>query len=291
MSNGGIGLMPNADDSSAARAIGLWRRVVDAVDDGPEDRSTAVFWGQTASRYIDVRIPAGRPRCGAADLRGLSEADLAVFGRQQGFAGDLAVAGDRFTWHRDMDLQPPSGRPDTGLVRIEGALLHEQGEAALPGSVYRETFERIASGARRRVALRAAAWPGHPTGAGAPVPAELVVIDDHFLFARARPAPLAVAPALGPLLAEARRAAPDRITDLLDCEFAKGRLDGEAGRWTVEVSTLPWREGRPAFPPGRARLDDDVLTVETPAGDVRWAVADSSVPASELLRLFGDGPP
>lgn len=279
--------MPNADDPSADRAVGLWRRVSFAVDDGPEDRSTAVFWGQTARRYIDVRIPAGRPRCGAADLPRLSEADLAILGRQQGFAGDLAVAGDRFTWHRDMDVQPVSARPDTGLVRIAGDLLHEEGEAATPGSVYRETFERIASGARRRVALRAASWPG----GGVPVAAELVVIDDHFLFARARPAPLPAAPSLGPLLAEARRVAPGRIAGLLDCEFSHGRLDGGAGRWTIELSTLPWREGAPAFAPGGARLDGDVLTVDTPAGQVRWRIADSSLPASELVALFGDGAP
>ena len=38
--------MPDTDPS-VLRAIGLWRRVSFAVDEGAADRTTAVFWGQT----------------------------------------------------------------------------------------------------------------------------------------------------------------------------------------------------------------------------------------------------
>jgi len=128
-----------------------------------------------------------------------------ALGQQQGFAGDLVCVGDRFTWHRDIDFQPPTGRPDTGLVRIEGDTLHEEGDAADAGSTYRETFRRIASGSRRRLALRSAAGEGHMSASAAPVRADLVVIDDHLLLARARPEALPAAPGLGSLLANARR--------------------------------------------------------------------------------------
>ncbi len=278
--------MPNMGASTSARAIGLWRRTSIAVGDGPENRTMTVFWGQTSGRYIDVRVPVRRPRCEAGDLARLSDRDLMTLGRQQGFAGHLVCAGDRFTWHRDIDFQPPTGRPDTGLVRIDGDTLHERGDSAVPGTPYRETFERTASGSRRRLALRAAAGEGHLSASGAPARADLVVIDDHFLFARARPASLPAGPGLGSLLANARRDAPDRIATLLDCEIAKGVLRSDAGRWTIEVSTLPWREGRAAFAFDGARLDRDRLTCWSHAGTVGWTVVESTLPAADIIGLF-----
>lgn len=281
--------MSDTGSPASARAIGLWRRTSFAVGDGPEDRATTVFWGQTSRRYIDVRVPVRRPRCEAGDLARLSDRDVMTLGQQQGFAGDLICVGDRFTWHRDIDFQPPTGRPDTGLVRIDGDILHEQGDFAVPGTTYRETFERITSGSRRRLALRSAAGEGHTSASGAPVRADLVVIDDHFLLARARPEALPAAPGLGFLLTDARRDAPDRLPALLDCEIAKGLLQSNAGRWTIEVSTLPWREGRAAFAFEGARLDDGRLTCRSDAGTVRWTVVDSTLPASEIVRLFSGG--
>jgi len=216
--------MSDTGSSASTRAIGLWRRTSFAVGDGPEDRTTTVFWGQTSRRYIDVRVPVRRPRCEAGTLARLADRDVRALGQQQGFAGDLVCVGDRFTWHRDIDFQPPTGRPDTGLVRIEGDTLHEEGSAAA-GSTYRETFRRIASGSRRRLALRSAAGEGHMSASAAPVRADLVLIDDHFLLARARPEALPAAPGLGSLLANARRDAPDRLPALLDCEQAPAPAD------------------------------------------------------------------
>lgn len=281
--------MSDTGSSASARAIGLWRRTSFAVGDGPEDRTTTVFWGQTSRRYIDVRVPVRRPRCEPGDLACLADRDVRALGQQQGFAGDLVCVGDRFTWHRDIDFQPPTGRPDTGLVRIEGDTLHEEGSAAAAGSTYRETFRRIASGSRRRLALRSAAGEGHMSASAAPVRADLVLIDDHFLLARARPEALPAAPGLGSLLANARRDAPDRLLALLDCEIAKGQLQSNAGRWTIEVSTLPWREGTAAFALEGARLDGERLTCQSRAGTVRWTVVDSTLPASEIISLFSSG--
>lgn len=78
------------------RAIGLWRRTSFAVGDGPEDRTTTVFWGQTSRRYIDVRVPVQRPCCEAGTLARLADRDVRALGQQQGFAGDLVCVGDRF---------------------------------------------------------------------------------------------------------------------------------------------------------------------------------------------------
>jgi len=108
-------------------------------------------------------------------------------------------------------------------------------------------------------------------------------------LARARPEALPAAPGLGSLLANARRDAPDRLPALLDCEIAKGQLQSNAGRWTIEVSTLPWREGTAAFALEGARLDGERLTCQSRAGTVRWTVVDSTLPASEIISLFSSG--
>jgi hypothetical protein len=40
----------------------------------------------------------------------------------------------------------------------------------------------------------------------------------------------------------------DDVRALLDFEISLGRVRGNDGaRWTIELSTLPWREGQPAF--------------------------------------------
>ena len=88
--------MSDTGSSASARAIGLWRRTSFAVGDGPEDRTTTVFWGQTSRLYIDVRVPVRRPRCEAGTLARLADRDVRALGQQQGFAGDLVCVGDRF---------------------------------------------------------------------------------------------------------------------------------------------------------------------------------------------------
>lgn len=39
----------------------------------------------------------------------------------------------------------------------------------------------------------------------------------------------------------------EQIVEYLDCEFSVGRVRGGSVPWEIELSTLPWREGRPDF--------------------------------------------
>ncbi len=72
--------MSDTGPSGSARAIGLWKRMSFAVGDGPEDRTTTVFWGQTSRLYIDVRVPVRRPRCEAGTLARLADRDVRALG-------------------------------------------------------------------------------------------------------------------------------------------------------------------------------------------------------------------
>src|SRR5262249_48345860 len=148
--------------------------------------------------YVDIRIPKGRPRCrGRRSFRELTKSEIRRLAAQQGFAGMARMAGRRCTWSREIDYQPDSGRPDTARLRIEGEVLSETGKASSAiGSDYEEIYVRERRGDELCAALRLA-------GSGRRPSAILVLLDDRFLFARARRVRLPVGPSLQDVVDEA----------------------------------------------------------------------------------------
>lgn len=105
------------------RFIGLWQRRLLETPAG-QDTTTEVFWLQTPTLYVDLRVPRGRQdSC-------------------EGFAGRLEADGDILTWQRWLDLSPPSPWPDVGRMLGEGDLLEELGVH----QPYREIWQRVARG-------------------------------------------------------------------------------------------------------------------------------------------------
>jgi hypothetical protein len=110
---------------------GIWRRESIVYSDGTEDRSTCVLWGQTRSRYVDLRIPADRPPArGRRSFDDFSEGELLLLAEQMGFAGHVVLKGDVCTWIRYIDYQPNTGRPDSGRLELNGDALHEREKRA-----------------------------------------------------------------------------------------------------------------------------------------------------------------
>ena len=62
----------------------------------------------------------------------------------------------------------------------------------------------------------------------------------RFMLARSRAVTLPASPSLAECVAGAGSLAAAR--EMVDCEVSLGRV--EAGAWTIERSTLPFREGR-----------------------------------------------
>ena len=83
----------------ASDCTGLWRRTLLVGADGARDTSTGVVWLQGVTAYVDSR----------------------------GFAGTLHQRDDVFSWHRDIDLEPPGPFPDAGSMRWVGDVLVETG--------------------------------------------------------------------------------------------------------------------------------------------------------------------
>jgi hypothetical protein len=226
---------------------GLLRRSVIAFPDGRRDDTTEVTWLQGPSLYCDLRRPPGRP--GFAGVRGTADlrpSHLRWLVRQQGFAGRCRQEGDVLRWERTVDLQP-AGEPDQGRVRWEGGVLVEEGL----DHQYLERWhpQRPAGGAA------AALLTDRDRG----VAGLLVRVGDAFGYARARPRPLPPGAALEDLLRTA--AHPDEQRALVDCEVSLGTV--VAGRWVVQASSLPFREGADLAP----RRDGDGIATADVAAD------------------------
>lgn len=271
------------------QAIGLWRREFKEMEDGSADRTTRVFYGQTRNLFIDIRIPIDRPATPPdRGFGGYSLEELAQIAKQQAFAGHAVIGGGRCTWHRTIDYQPRTGRPDSSLIEVEGDILHERGDASsVTGMNFYEIYHRECRGDDRRLAFRLEGSDGTPFGGRPARDAFLVVLDDRFWFARARANDLAMGKSLPDLVKEAGddRAA---IEACLDCEVSFGRLGEGDGAWQIEFSTLPWREGERLFAPAQVGFDgkSGMLRLETPAGRADWRPFDSNLRDDAVCELF-----
>jgi hypothetical protein len=270
-------------------AIGLWRRAFKEMEDGSADRTTRVFYGQSRNLFIDIRIPIDRPAARAGQgVESYSLEELARIAKQQAFAGHAVIADGRCTWHRTIDYQPRTGRPDSSLIEIEGDELHERGDASsVTGMNFYELYHRECRGQDRRLAFRLAGSDGAPFGGRPARDAFLVVLDDRFWFARPRPRDLGMGKSLPDLV---REAGDDRaaIEACLDCEISLGRLGEGERAWRIELSTLPWREGERLFQRGRATFDgtSGMLRQETQAGWADWRLYDSNLGDDAIRELF-----
>jgi hypothetical protein len=258
---------------------GVWRRELITLSDGTVDRSTLVYWGQTRSLYVDLRVPVDRRRISAAQSFGdLSARDIRLLARQRGFAGRIVIVGDRCTWFRDIDYQPDTGRPDTGRLRLDSDLLYETGEAtSVIGAGYEEVYHRERRGDRLRAALRLVKTEGVPFDGRAGSEGILVLLDDRFLFARSREVSLPAAECLQSLIDDA---GPDRnlVHAYLDCEVSLGTI-GPHAHWQIDLSTIPFREGQRLFAPATSEITQagSHLILRSSDAASHWEVCDTSV--------------
>ncbi len=98
---------------AAADLVGVWHRSLLRRPGRPDDRATMVTWVQGPRHFVDLR----QERAGDHLLT------------REGFAGRLELDGDTATWHRELDLTPPTGTPDTGRLT-----LHPTAVGELPGT-------------------------------------------------------------------------------------------------------------------------------------------------------------
>lgn len=265
--------------------MGLWQRDSIVFDGGRCDAETQVFWAQTSSIFIDLRIPADRPGFKSNDLTLLTENELCVLGEQKGFAGRLYGEGHHFTWKREIDFRPPNPRSDNGIIKIIGDNLYEEGDpTAILGEQYKEIYTRRQTGDHRRIALELMQHSGAPFCGSAAKEAFLVIIDDSFMFARSRPNTLRQAETLSELLVEARRNGTP-VDQLIDCHIVKGQISNEL-EFEILLSTHPWTEGKNLFEIASAEIDGEKITLDHASCSSVWRIHDSNISHQKLSEIF-----
>jgi hypothetical protein len=266
--------------------LGLWVRESITLGDGTVDRATKVWWGQTRRAFVDLRIPEGRPNLSRTmDEFLLPPSILESLGRQKGFAGHILIEGARCRWIRSIDFQPRSGRPDEAVIRIEGDVLYEDGKpGSVVGAAYREVYRRVRRADRRCISLRLAERESPEHERREASHAILVIVDETFMFAKRRPQQLVGTDMLSDLLVKATSL--KEVKAYLDCEISLGVIGRTGEGWTIQHSTLPWREGQPLGIRGKATLASDRLVIQEPSGKEVWSIEESNLPRKELVELF-----
>jgi hypothetical protein len=210
-------------DPAAEGYRGLWRRRL-LRDAHGEDRDSQVWWLQGAGYYVDLRQPPDRPDfSGVTGFDQCNDEQLAWLARQQGFAGQLVIDGNRLHWQRSIDLQPPAALADIGEVRWDGECLHERGVLA----DYAEEWLW-----ERPTTPTSGVWVT-PDGRGL-----RVVMGEWFMQAVDLRQPLRAGTRLNELLQTREHAS----AALFDCAIDFGLGQGADQPWQVLHSNLPWRE-------------------------------------------------
>lgn len=252
---------------------GVWQRDWIQRHGGELDQSVTVRYVQTPSVFGDVRIPVARADlAAAASFAELSDDQLAVLARQNGFAGTTTVAGANATWHHEIDFQPASGELDSGRIEPVGAgAMFEHG---LDGS-YVERWSVIEPGDGRFFAVR--------IERDGRVEQLLAVAGAHFVYARARATALPAGVSIADVIARTQ-ATREVIIGYLDCEISSGRVAG----WQIEQSTLPWQQGK------RLALVDRIVVdasgqpaARDAASGEAWSFPVNTLAAPQLQALLG----
>ncbi len=248
---------------------GLWTRDQIFTPSGYRDATTRVLWLQTRRFYADIRVPADRPaRPGATGFDAYADEELIALARMQGFAGVLTAADGVCLWRRDLDYQPPDPAPDEARFEIDGDRMDEYGIHA----DYTEIWRRAPGSGAPLIAWRRAGAPG----------GLMVVVGDHFLEIEGRATPLPAGETLAAIveadLATGRR---DLAIERLDMRICYGRVAGGGAPWRVELSTLPWLEGRGLFDDEDARIEAGALIRDGKP----WVLENSTIQSSDIARL------
>jgi len=132
---------------------GLWRRQGIWRSNGKSDTTTPVWWFQSSSFHIDLRIPADRPAVAdAAALAQLPAEQQAIFARQSGFAGVTMVQANRAEWRPAIAFPAISDEIDAATMLFRDAdHIREDG---LDHSYYEEWY-REPTGPMHGVRLKA----------------------------------------------------------------------------------------------------------------------------------------
>jgi hypothetical protein len=237
---------------------------------------------QTPSVFGSVRIALDRPAfVGANSFADLDDAQLAVLLTQRGgFAGTASFVGENATsiatWNHEIDFQPRNGVDAARLTQTGPTTVLEE---SLDGT-FDELWQSVPGGDGNCLGLKI-------TRAGR-VERMLIVVGDHFVYARNRTRDLPDAPSLTELVATTH-ATRAQIIEMLDCELSYGLVRSGRVAWEVRLSTLPWREGRVLEFASEVVIGQAVIPrPRAPRIGEVWTVPVNTMTQEDLTAMFGE---
>jgi len=264
-----------SDRSAPAWFRGAWKREWVKTKEEPTAHERLLVRDlQTPTVFGSVRISLDRPVFpDAKSFDDLDDAQLATLLEQRGgFAGAATFDGDLAVWNHEIDFQPPSSSDTARLEQLSPTRVLEKG---LDGDFF-ELWWSMSSGDGTYLGIKIMN--------GKRTERLLVVVGDHFVYARNRTHDLPTAESLTALVAQTKATRAEIIT-LLDCELSYGTIRSGRVPWEVRFSTLPWREGKP--------LDfAQAITLDTAGSPIPrahldgWSVAINTFAPDDLRVLF-----
>jgi hypothetical protein len=240
--------------------LGCFRRRSISFFNGESDDTTLVIWLQSRGLTADLRLAAERPRPTSREALGdLSLGELLRLAEAEGgvsptrFEAD-AVSGVELSgtmhWPDWTAFQLHAKWPEPGNLRRVGDCLIEYA----PSGAYVEDWRLQPSGDGPLVGLTLLEERDAKTGALQHRGGGLVMAGDHALYVRGRPEALPVVARLSELIERAMRE-PRLLELVFGFEASYARRDA-SGRFIVQASTLPWREGKPLLALGGFAIED-----------------------------------
>lgn len=245
-----------------AWTLGCFRRRSISFFNGESDDSTLVLWLQSRGLTGDLRIAADRPALPTrealadvsfAELRRLAEVEGGIAAtRFDGHAAPGVELSGTMHWPDWTAFQLHAKWPEPGQLRRVGDCLLEHA----PSGAYVEDWRLQPGGDGPLVGLslleeRDAQGIVVHRGGG------LVIAGEHAILVRGRAEALPPAARVTDLLERATRE-PRLLDAIFGFDASYARRDA-SGRYIVQASTLPWREGKPLMALGGFALQDGVV--------------------------------
>jgi hypothetical protein len=230
-----VKLPPNNTDVPEAY-VGAWHK---------RSKTDRTYWLQTRRLHAIIEIAADRPDfSGRSSWDEFSDDELMILARQGGVSGACIAAEDVLHRRRQVDYLPQRGQPFLRRMHRDGAQLYEECLDGRHGSVW----DLLAGADNEIVGLRF--HDVEVGGEGDQCRGYLLVVGPYFMYVRDRFVATQRAESLA-MLAELKNFTREQLVAVLDFDLSFGRRDG-AKPWAIELSTIPFREGRQL-------MSDDVL--------------------------------
>ncbi len=244
--------------------LGCFRRRSITFFNGDCDERTLVLWLQSRGLTGDLRLLPDRPRPSSREA--LGELALSELVRLAEVEGGIAATRCEpaaaqsvelcatFSWPDWTAFQIHAKWPEPGLLRRVGDCMIEHA----PSGAYVEDWRLQPSGSGPLIGLSLLEERDAKSGRLLHRGGGLVVAGEHALFVRGRAEELPRAERLTDLMERAARE-PRLLDAIFGFEASYARRD-ESGRYLIQQSTLPWREGKPLLATSGFSLDGSVLT-------------------------------